>query len=294
MNASTLAHRLLALIFLSLLPSHRIFSETLTEVLAKRGVPINDLSPSERSRRITSYAQSKDEAPFLIAYYDDDGSQMLKSPLRVLRYDKAAGFQRTDLIGTEGPFSGVMHEPNSMCLGSALDIEQAAGSVYIDTHINPSAGCVLVLSQNLKFKACLEGWVIGTLGRILILHGNEVHFADVHPSTAAVYDPLSDKLMQVYPPRGDPRRKVFSAALASHLPTRQWCEHENKACDPETFTSDIDDVTADDLKQTFSFTATLSPEGFGDKAESAIRKSATRYIFKLRNAKWIYAEHPLE
>jgi hypothetical protein len=257
MNTLTVAIQLLAWMMVGLASTAYASAQTLGDALTKRGVPLDGLPPSDRSRPIMSYAESKDEEPYLVAYYDDDGSGMLQSPLHVLRYDNAAGLERTDLIGADGPFSGVMHEPNSQCFGSVLEIQQTAALIYIETHINPSAGCVLVFSQELKFKVALEGWVLGMMGRIIILHGNEVHFTDTHPSSVAVYDLQSDKLTQVYPPKDDPRRKAFSAALASRLPEERWCRQENKACDPETFTSNIGDVTADDLAHSFSFTATL-------------------------------------
>ncbi len=265
-------------------------AETLEEVLAKHAVPRSVVAARDRSKPITSYAASKGDSPFLLAYYDDDGSGLLKSPLHILRYDRSTGPRRIDLAGTFGPFSGIMHELNSLCLGSALAIQQVAGFVYIDTHINPSAGCVLVLSFDLRFKAGLEGWMIGAVGRFVILHGNEVHFADTHPSTVTVYDPQSDTLTEIYPVKDDPRRQKFSAALASRMPSEKWCREENKACDPTTFTSDISELDVDEKGQRFSFTATLSPEGFGDKAEHEVDSVAVPYTFKMSGGKWVATE----
>ena len=82
---------------------------------------------AELERKITSYAISSDD-PFLLAYYADDGSGLLRAPLHVIRYGRAKRELRRGEISPDD------------CVGSALSIREAHGFIYIDTHENPSAG----------------------------------------------------------------------------------------------------------------------------------------------------------
>ncbi len=290
MNALSLALSLLALasLFGGLL--RPACAERLEEVLAKHRVPLENFSAAERAHTITSYAASEGDAPFLLAYYDDDGSGLLKAPLHILRYDGRNGLKRAELRGVDEMAPGAMHQLSTSCLGSVLSVQENAGLVFIDTHINPSAGCVLILSPTLQFKVALWGWTLGFLDHFLMLHGNEVHFADTHPLTVDVYDWKAETLLEVYPPKNDPRRKSFSAALASRLPTEEWCRNQNVPCDPSQFSGDISDLKIDEAALSFSFTATMSPEGFGDKAEREVSSEAVRYVFHRVGGKWIHTE----
>jgi hypothetical protein len=265
-------------------------AETLRTVLAKHSLSLDGLSVRDLDQPITSYAESADATPFLIAYYDDDRSGILKSPLHVLRYAANDGYSRADLAGVDGPLLPVMREVNSDCLGSALHNRQIAASILIDTHITPSAGCVLALSSELRFKTGLEGWTLDTVGCLVIVHGNEVHFADTHPSTVAIYDLESGRFEEIYPPKEDRWRDRFTAALRTRLPSEAWCRRENKSCDPTRFTSDVSNLEVDRASQGFSFTVNMVPEGFGDKAESEIAPVTVRYKFWLQHGRWIHSD----
>ena len=77
-------------------------------------------------------------------------------------------------------FDDVMSDlPNEMCLGSALNIYEKNNFIVMDTHINPSAGCILILTPDLKFIAGLWGWTLGQIDDNIIYEVSMVHFAPI-------------------------------------------------------------------------------------------------------------------
>lgn len=153
-----------------------LHGEILGDVLAAHNVALDVLTVRERQQPITSFAVSAAEFPFLIAYYDDDGTGTLPAVLHVFRYDaRIRALSRTDLRG-EGVASagrgGLMRYLSDTCMGSALAVSERNGFVTIQTHINPSAGCVLILTSDLKWTAGLWGWVLAPVGKMLLFEEN--------------------------------------------------------------------------------------------------------------------------
>lgn len=102
-------------------------AETLEDVLRAANLPVRQFSTSDLGAKITSYAISRGD-PFLFAYYVDDGSGLLRPPLRLLRYDRATGnLLRADLRNATALFQG---EIPLNCLGSALAIREYRGTIY--------------------------------------------------------------------------------------------------------------------------------------------------------------------
>ena len=129
-------------------------------------------------KNITSGAELDDETQFLIAYYIDDGTSALNPPLYLERFDRKLGSWRSATLGEAEARSENLRVP---CLGSILSVTAIGSRFFLDAHINPSAGCRLVLSRDLKLEAGLYGWVVGRLGtEIVIYHRSRIHFAPVH------------------------------------------------------------------------------------------------------------------
>jgi hypothetical protein len=250
-------------------------------------VPVTGLSDVERQQAITSFAVSKGGSALLLAYYDYDGSTALPPLLHVFHFDRTNGrSKRADLRGQEVPPDRVMDKLPGVCLGSALSISEQDGLIAIDTHISPSAGCVLLLSPDLELKAVLPGTLFGRLGNQLIVAGNTIHFAPTHPGTLGVFDPALKQLTPIYPAAGDQRRIAFSKRLQAHLPSPAWCREFNNACDPKNFTTDIFNVKVDVPRSAFSFDAAMRPQGFGKDAETAIPPQTVHYEYTFRNGTW--------
>ena len=246
-------------------------------------VPTDRFAALELSQRISSYAISKEE-PFLLAYYTDDGSGWLNPPLHVIRYGRAAGdVRRTDLRDIQALFQGELHMD---CLGSALRIREQREAIYIETHLNPSAGCVIVLSSGLSFRAALSGWLIGLLPDYAIVRASEVHFMSVHPMHLGVFDLKQQRLTAVYPFEDDPLRRQFSRLIAPRI-SDQWCMQNNAQCAPDNFDVEIDgQAVVNEEKRAFGFQTTFDAGGFGDAAEKLVRPQSAAYIFRLRGGVW--------
>jgi len=273
---------------MALLAMTPLRAETLTDVLTAHKIPVKLFYASDRQQPITSYAVSSDNSPFLLAYYDDDASGRLPSVLHVIRYDEQIHqLRRTDLHGAKIPFRGfsaIMEQVSSDCLGSAQDISEKDGFITINTHINPSAGCVLVLNSDLTFSAGLWGWVLAKIDGNIIFEESMIHFAPVQSAKLSIYDPRQKQLIRIFPDETDSARQQFSAELKNHLPS-QWCAQENHSCNPDEFETDIDKVTVSE--QAFSFDVQISRQGFGEEAEQAVKPKTVHYTCKLKDGKWL-------
>src|SRR5574341_43297 len=127
---------LCAALILSL--SAAAFGETLGDVLQQHGLPITP-ALHNREKSITSYAALDNDKVFVIGYYLDDGSGSLKEPLFVSRFDKGAREWKSSGILTRDLQGG-----GTNCLGSVTSVrvvQSSSSFLYLDTHINPSAGC---------------------------------------------------------------------------------------------------------------------------------------------------------
>ena len=264
--------------------------QTLESVLADRSIPLTGLSDQERQQAITSFAVSKGGPVFLIAYYESDGKQVLPPLIHILKFAWRDGrVSRGALRDTDiriDPAMGEISKFASVCLGAALNISEESGLIAIDTHINPSAGCVLLLDSNLHFKAALPGWLLGRVANQLIVEGNMMHFAPISPESLGIFDPDRNQFTAIYPAAEDARRRRFSQLLREQLPSRAWCEEFNNPCDPEHFSTGITNVKTDAPRKAFSFEATMSADGFGKDAEAVIRPQTVRYECVFRDGKW--------
>lgn len=266
-------------------------AETLTSLLTAYGVPPAVLPEKDREQPITSFAVSSARGLFLLAYYDDDGSGTLSPPLHVIRYDKQTmHLFRADLQGSPTKFHGfddVMSEIPDICLGSALNIYEKNDLVLVDTHVSPSAGCILILTPDLKFTSALSGWTLGQIGDNIIYEVGMVHFAPIHAGRLAIYNPRLKQRTLVYPAPADPARAQFSEQLKKYMPARELCTQQNLPCDPTLFSTDIQHAAVNEPDNSFTFDALMTAEGFGERAKQSIPAQTVKYKFRLENGKWV-------
>jgi hypothetical protein len=178
--------RTACILFVSILffGAERAFSETLRQVLAAKSLPIAAAKLENLDKNITSGAELDDESQFLIAYYIDDGTSALNPPLYLERLDRKQGSWKSATLGKAETRWQDIDVP---CLGSVMNISVIGGRYFLDTHINPSAGCVLILSREMKLEGSLYGWLVGRLGtETVIYHRSQIHFAPVHPAEIAL------------------------------------------------------------------------------------------------------------
>jgi hypothetical protein len=220
---------LVTAVFLSLLSAGPQARITLATELHKHGVvPTGRLD--DLDREITSYAVASDESWFAIAYYWHTGSDLLPPELRVRTLDR-----RTDT------WRSAVFDPNKVKGGSALRIARRPGFVYLDLHVNPSAGRIVVLSEDLKVQRSLDGWssLILQDGRVLY-RNSMVHFAPAHPGSVSLYDPRSGAAVGVYPLTPDPAsgaefvdRRIGTIEMAGPTQIRMAVSEQNVKLGPD-------------------------------------------------------------
>jgi hypothetical protein len=214
-------------------------AETLREALASKHLPIAAAKLANLDKDITSGAELDDANQFVIAYYVEDGTGLLNPPLYLERYDRKRNEWKSAALADAQTKSGDMDVP---CLGSAIDVTASGGRFFLDTHINPSAGCLLVFSPELKLEAGLYGWLVGRLGSdTLVYHRSQVHFAPVHPAEIALYDLRTKREVTLYPPKLDSSlRRVRTQQLQGfYKGNEDWCNKNNDPCDPAYFDSSL-------------------------------------------------------
>lgn len=195
---------------------------TLRQELRKHGIPAEAFPDADR--QITSFAVQSDADWFAIAYYWHMGSDRLPDELRLRTLDRATGVWRETTIGPE------VREG-----GSALRIARRAGFVYLDLHVNPSAGHLLVLTENLGLKHHLMGWSSLPLpdGR-MVYERNMTHFAPFHAASASLYDPHTGRDTLLVPLVPDPdlikaprNRSIHSVARVGDAAVRFTVSEED-------------------------------------------------------------------
>lgn len=257
--------------------------ETLRATLRSAEIPTDQFEAEELDEAVTSYAINPG-APSLLAYYVDDGSEMLKQPLRVIRYDqRTRSLRRSELRDISTLFASDL--PMG-CMGAALSIREYAGLIYVETHLNPSAGCVIVLSSELKYKVAISGWLLGLMGGdYAIVETSEVHFLSVQPLHVRVLNLHSKRSVQVYPFRDDPFRRSFSKMLSQRM-ALSWCQENNAPCDPDNFDVSLVDRAVNEPARVFGLEVVFDAEGFGTDATKEVPRTHIVYVFREREGAW--------
>ena len=166
-----------------------------------------------------------------------------------------------------------------------------ADVIYIDTHLNPSAGCVIVLSSTLAYKAAASGGLLALVGAdYTIVAGSEIHLMSVHPMHIEILDVKPNQSTQVYPYKDDPQRRQFSLLIEPHI-SEKWCIEANAQCDPDNFDVDLQgNVIVNEAAKAFGFLAKFDAGGFGDTAEKQVTPRTVAYIFRERGGRWEHRE----
>jgi hypothetical protein len=199
-----------------LLGADTVCSETLRHVLAAKNLPIAVAKLENLDKNITSGAELDDETQFLIAYYIDDGTSALNPPLYLERFDRKLGSWKGAMLEKAEARWQDMEVP---CLGSVMNVTAVGNRFFFDTHINPSAGCMLIVSSDLKLEASLYGWLVGRLGtEVVIYHRSQIHFAPVHPAEIALHDLRTKYDVTLFPPKQEsPIRQARTQRVQSFL-----------------------------------------------------------------------------
>jgi len=171
--------------------------KTLRQVLAAEQLPLDAEKLTNLDKTISSGAELNDASQFVIAYFLLDGTGRLNPPIYVDLFDRKSGQWRS---GSIGEAAAKWEGGDVDCLGSVLSIAAYADYFALETHINPSAGCEIILSREMKVKTALYGWTLGHFGDGgIFYHRSQIHFATVHPAELAFYDPATGKDFILFP-----------------------------------------------------------------------------------------------
>ena len=224
-------------------------SETLREALAAKNLPIAGAKLANLDKNITSGAELDDASQFVIAYYVDDGTGLLKAPIFIDRFDwKHEEWKSATLAEAQARWEDV----DVPCLGSIVSVTSIGDRLLLDTHLSPSAGCTLILSHDMKLEASLYGWPVGRLGAdALIYHRSQIHFAPVHPAEIALYDLRTKREITLFPPKPvSPLWRARTLQLQGfYKGNEEWCNKNNDPCDPEYFDSSLGGAVAANEKE---------------------------------------------
>ena len=261
---------------------------TLLEALQQAFLPAPPAWLPHRTALITSYATLNDQSEFVIAYYlADSKTQLLAGPLYITRFEKTTA--RWQHVAIDGARAEAI-TGNTSWQGSVLEVFHKHDQYYVYLHWGPDAGCLLVLDHELALKDAVLGWPQGWFqSGALIYTKNMIHFADVHPATLWLYDPTNHTSQQLYPQPIDPLREAFSKRLAKVIDDDR-CRLNNWACNPQSFTTEIDSVVVNDSTKSFAARLKFEPDGFVP-LESAQESGAWddaeyAYIYQLQPFQW--------
>lgn len=229
-------------------------AQTLREALADSGVTAENAKLANLDRDIDGEAQFADETQFVIAYYLENDTENLKPPLFLDRLDRKSGAWRSVTI-TEPSTKSDGSEVS--CAGAVLNVKAMNDRLLVETHVTPSAGCLLIFSGDLRLEKSLYGWQVGQAGESrIVFHRSEVHFAAVHPAEIALYDLKTGRETQLFP------RKPFQAIRLARIQQlkdfydgrQDWCKTNNDPCDPQQFDSSLEGpVASNDAEDALAF-----------------------------------------
>lgn len=287
---------LLFILFVPALTGHQAAKgakNTLRQAIAAQGLTPDENIVQNLDKPITSGAQLDDSARFVIAYYIDDGSNALRPPLYIDRYDRK--LQKWESVAL-----GQAHSKSSdidvNCLGSVLSISALGDRLLLDTHLSPSAGCALILSQNLKVEAGVYGWYLGQIGGDeIIYHRSEIHFASEHPAEIALFNLRTKRDLTLFPRKPyQAIRLALIAQLKEFFQTHEdWCNKFNDPCDPDWFDSSLEgEVATGAEKDALAFVISYEQQAFPREIQKPSGPKNVLYVYRHVNdeAKMEYRE----
>ena len=251
-------------------------AQTLSDVLRQNYVTADAGLGDRSERQITSYAARNADELFAIAYYwapaparagDPPGGTPLADTLYVSLFNKSQG------SWTHAAYSRTALKDRSHNIGSALRISFTRDHIFIDTHVNPSAGTVLVLSRSLQLITALNGWTELLLpGGALVYQKSMVHFAPTHPAELRIFDPASMRDTSLYPTLPYDAVRLQYTERVREIYSRlgdDWFRLNNHHMMAELFESRIGTPVADSSGTRIAFIAMFG-EGGGTRAATPL------------------------
>jgi hypothetical protein len=269
---------------------------SLAEVIAAACLPLPDKALVDSIQTITGFSAYNSRNEYVLGYYATTG-QRFDPPLRILRYDKA----RKKWNAAQVDRATFVPSLPTLCLGSVMQVSRVGNFLYLETHLNPSAACELVITSELKLHRVLDGWNVSAFGAdSMVFESSMVHFAPTHPMKLSLYDSSRDSVTPFYPPPHDPLRSDYMERLRK-IPESDKCIEVERDCarDVAQFESSIAwapslrlfDVNA--ITKSLAFAVDFDPIGFLRESRNKDRsdwKVRAVYVYRFSSGKAEYRQ----
>jgi hypothetical protein len=160
-------------------------------------------------------------------------------------------------------------------------------------HYNPSAGAVVVLDQQLKNVAIIDGFDIRRVAKNqVVVTENMVHFAPEQPEKLQFVDLSKDRFLELYPLKNDALRSRFDHERVERMPAA--CKKSVELCDYRS----IDEACAflgGDGQGTFALDCGRSANYQAKQSEESVSylSDSTIYIYKHTSEGLVYCEQTI-
>ena len=133
-----------------------------------------------------------------------------------------------------------------IALESVVAVQRTERHVVVDTHVNPSAGYIVVLTRDLAPVTTLPGWTLRLLSDGTILyHRSSVHFAPTHWAEVWTWNPVTRREARLYPnaPWDSVRRAYVDTVRAIYRRAgADWFRANNHHMDADRFDTRLGDT----------------------------------------------------
>ena len=173
--------------------------QTLKQLLLSQQIPTDSFSAAELAETVQG-AMAGNSQRHILAYQKLEGEQLSGPPILIERSKSGSA-----LLRSHG-------DVDEECTGSVVDLSFIGSFTVLATHINPSAGCLLIYDQYLTLHATLFGYAPVEVDRnFILIQENAIHFAPMHPVRLQSLDLLHGDPRELYPLAADPLRQRRAA-----------------------------------------------------------------------------------
>lgn len=258
--------------------------QTLREFLAEYRIPTSSVPSTALGQKVLpgTIAQSP---RWLVVSWSLPGAAMRTWPLHLIRMNRQTGVAQAGELRLNG---------SDACAGSLVGITLVDDFVLVETHVNPSAECVLVLDPSLRLRLTLHGFEPRAVepGRIVLIE-SMLRSAAVHPERLQWVDLASGKMSELYPPKDDPFRTQIMERSQARMPAREVCAQNNDPCDPKLFDETLGPFATDGHGRFAMVVDQESDHGTSGGQDQTIAKQSALYLFEHRDAGWFWCESQL-
>jgi hypothetical protein len=227
----------------------------LDRALADSNIPSRGLAADLLSLPINGYLADSDPREAVVAFFDGN------MRLHAARLERSSGRWAHRIVEVKDAIGAG---------NSVVGLKRTAGFIHIDSHINPSAGRLIVLTHDLQLVNALYGWEIATLpDQSVVYHHSQIHFAPTHSLEISVFNPVLMKEKKLYPPEpAQPVRARFMTRVADEYRKRgeDWFRDHNHHMNAELFDSSLfSEVVVDAAAKALSFDVRFgNPDNYQD------------------------------